>query len=254
MNIEIEDELKNLSPATSEIISEVTDATTTDNDVEDEVEVEDEGFDAEHPYGQSNKVIEADVLTLKAHAACLAAGPLFKNLNSVIEEYKPFILAVKRTFNVKQGYRGLQVQFPDFAEPVFWSEYCEKVFDLTTRRINQLLEQTDASYVKSTPKPLEERTDYIKGLQAGRQQAETQMIAKGGDIKSTLKDIIEEKPQAATPAIDGKDVYAYFDKLEKEPQTVAFEIVAMLEALGFDGQQIKAVSDLMKKQVKAATA
>jgi hypothetical protein len=192
-----QDELSDL-PVNPANFAEATGTTTSQQD-----EPEDEGFDADHPYGQSNEVIPADDQALKCHEACLKAGPLFQNLNDVINEYKPFILALKNKFKVKKGYRGLQIKFPDFPEPVYYAEYCDKVFSLTTTRINQLLNHSDEPYIKATPKPLEERNDYIKGLQAGRQQAETQMKAKGVDTKSTLADIVNpqtdvlEKAQAA---------------------------------------------------------
>jgi hypothetical protein len=241
-----EDELTDLP------ITQVIGATTADD--EDEEYDVDNGIDDEFQFGQDNAVVEADAQTLKLHAECQKVGGEFNRLCNVLDEHKPFIVSMMRQFDYKKGFRGHAIQFPDFTEPIFFPDYVEKVYGIKVHRLNQLINHTPENFVKHTPKPLEERPDYIKGVQAGRQTAEDQMAAKGVDIKSTVADIVGEKPPTAPPVIDSKDVYAYFSQLEKEPQTIAFEIVAMLEELGLDAQQIKAVSDLMKKQVKAATA
>ena len=153
---------------------------------------------------------------------------------------------------MKKGYAGHKVSFPDFPNGVYWSEYCDEVFDLTPTRVNQLINHKDEKPDNlRRPKPLEERADYLKGKERGYQQAHDEMLAKGVDVKASksIADLVEEDEDDA-PKFADDDPYSYWSQLDKDAPTFAKEVLAMMEEVGLDSQQISQVIEQMKKQHK----
>lgn len=233
MPITVDDELTDdRSEVTSEEISEVTD---DQEDVADEYQP---------------TIVKADEQTLALHAQCKEFAGRFHSLCDEIETYRSPILTLRKKFGVKQGCSGNVISFPDLGE-VLWSQYCDKVFKLTPRRVNQLLDtkdETPANVVKERV-PDDEKPLYQKGHRAGYQKAMDDMLAKGVDVKASAPlPEVESKPM-----FDRSDPYAYWEQFREEPQTMSSELVAMLIELGLDCQTVTQVIELMKKEAKRQT-
>lgn len=217
-------------------------------------EPEDDDIDADEFEG-SCEVVEADEQALKLHDECKKFGMRFRSLCSEINEYALYIIALKRKFSVKQGWAGHKLRLPDFPDGIYWSEYCDEVFDLTPGRVNQLIAHKDEKPQNvRRAKPIEEHHAYLKGKAAGRLERDNELLAKGVDIKEskvTLADIVADKePEPESPQSDEQDPYAYWSLLDKDAPVLAKEVLAMLEEIGLDSQQIGQVIEQMKKQHK----
>jgi hypothetical protein len=241
------DELNDLPPvATSERISKVPGGSE---------EPEDDYIDAEEAEG-SSKVVEADEQALKLHEECKKFGQRFRSLCSEFDEYAPFVIAMKKKFGVKMGFAGHKLRLPDFPEGIYWSTYCDEVFDLTPRRVNQLINHTDEKPENvRRQRPIEEHPAYLKGKAAGRLERDNELLAKGVDKESkTLEEIVaDEEPEPKSPQFDRQNPYAYWTELDKDAPVLAQEVLAMLEEIGLDSQQIGQVIEQMKKQHKPST-
>jgi len=175
----------------------------------------------------SDEVITPDVFTLKAHAECLRVGGNFRRLCDEIDQHAPYIMTMRRAFDFKNGYGGHKLKFAEFPNPVDFHDYCRKVYNLSVSRIMQLINKKLENVKPPAKKiPLEERPDYLKGLTAGREHAETQAVAKGIDVKSKLADIVSDEP--ITQVLTQGEREAIAAIASKRAEIIAEELYATL--------------------------
>lgn len=157
------DELNDLCPLTSPETAEVMER----DDQEQDMEL-DEG---------SLSAIEADEQMLKLHEACKGFAERFRSLNDEIETMRPYIITLKSKFKVRQGTSGIAILFPDLGY-VYWSQYCDKVFNLSQKRVNELISvkgDPAPNEIKDKPNP---EITYAKWIALGKERARPRLCQR----------------------------------------------------------------------------
>jgi hypothetical protein len=229
------DELNDLRPLTSPETAEVKER----DDQEQEMDL-DEG---------SLSAIEADEQMLKLHEACKGFAERFRSLNDEIETMRPYIITLKSKFKVRQGTSGIAILFPDLGY-VYWSQYCDKVFNLSQKRVNELISAKD----DPAPNVIDEKPDpevkYAKWIALGKERAMTEMAAKGVDAKASA--LVPENKSAEPPAQQQVFTKAQRDNFVEMPHHkagIAEEIITVLrDDKGMNSQDIAEIIEEMKKQ------
>jgi hypothetical protein len=154
------------------------------------------------PAGHTEPVFQADATTLACHKQCQRVGRHFQKLKNVFEKHQDYILAMRRNFHYKNGYRGRAISdLPGFLDPVFFPEYVKETYGCTMHELNHYFRLANERYEKPTPKPLEERPDFKKGFSAGRVKAENEFLAKNADLHGKIPDLTPAIPPATPPPI-----------------------------------------------------
>jgi hypothetical protein len=228
------DEFNDQRPLTSAEIAEVMER----DDQEQDVEL-DEG---------SLSAIEADEQMLKLHEACKGFAERFRSLNDEIETMRPYIITLKSKFKVRQGTSGIAILFPDLGY-VYWSQYCDKVFNLSQKRVNELISTKDdpaPNEMKDKPNP---EITHARWIALGKERAMAEMAAKGVDVKASAP--LPEKKSAEPPAQQQVFTKAQRDNLVEMPHHkagIAEEIISVLrDDKGMNSQDIAEIIEEMKK-------
>lgn len=132
------------------------------------------------------KALIADVI-----AAADEFRPVHQKLKDVVEKHRTKIVLLKDKFGVRQGTRGCPVLVCE--TPMYWEDFVVHYFDVTPRRLNQLLDVKDDKDTRGivTQTPDEEKPLYKKGFRAGLQKSEDEIV----QLRSALS-ILEPKPEA----------------------------------------------------------
>jgi hypothetical protein len=229
------DELNDLRPLTSPETAEVKDRDNEEQDIE-----LDEG---------SLSAIEADAPTLKLHEACKGFAERFRSLNDEIETMRSYVVTLKSKFKVRQGTSGIAILFPDLGY-LYWSQYCDKVFNLSQKRVNELISVKDdpaPNEIKDQPNP---EVKYAKWIALGKERAMTEMAAKGVDVKASAP--VSEKKSSEPSAQQQVFAKAQRDNLVEMPHHtagIAEEIISVLrDDKGMNSREIAEIIEEMKKQ------
>jgi hypothetical protein len=212
-------------------------------------ELYDHDEDPEHP------TTEPDEETVKLFEECGKRSKAFRNAGDEIESLKPTVLRLKDKFGVKKGYEGRRL-IVDGHNALLWSEYCQITFNVTSHRMNQLMNAVDkdlGTVVRQQGKPDVEKPLYKKGYA----KAVEDLAFKGyvppvsehrEDVTQEHRDNVVEMQAAPEPKpLDPKDPYAFFEQFKEEPQTMASEIATMLINFDLDDTTLLAA---LKKELK----
>jgi hypothetical protein len=228
------DELNDLCPLTSPKTAEVMER----DDQEQDMELDEDSLSA----------IEADEQLLKLHEACQGFAERFRSLNDEIETMRPYIITLKSKFKVRQGTSGIAILFPDLGY-VYWSQYCDKVFNLSQKRVNELISVKDdpaPNEIKDKPSP---EITYAKWIALGKERAMAEMAAKGVGVKASAP--LPEMKSAEPSALPQVFTKAQRDNLVEMPYHkagIAEEIVSVLrDDKGMNSQDIAEIIEEMKK-------
>jgi hypothetical protein len=128
----------------------------------------------------------ADVLS-----AAQEFRPIHQKLKDVVKKHRTKIVLLKNKFGVRMGTQGYPLLIGK--APMFWEEFVNFYFGVTSRRLNQLLDVRDEKETTAlvTLTPDEEKPLYKKGVRAGLQKSEGELM----QLRSTLS-ILEPKPKA----------------------------------------------------------
>jgi hypothetical protein len=268
------DDLNALDAPTSEINfrsdADELDEYLEDEDLDMDTDSEDESGSGDQSEDEEDEtalqLVEVNDQIRKLHAECLKLGiTVFKTMKQQIQEAKRFILPLRdNIFRYRQGSSGNVIAFSDDmlgmnGKPLgklSWPQYCERVFDLSTKRISQILGATDKS-VKKTIKPNCEKSLWRNGWHARSQQVENWIRAQKAagtvfatdvSLPSHYTDVVkapftkllaesaaEDAPSApdqdgaedAELAADETSVICFFARYKKNPA----EMVAMLRLI-----------------------
>jgi hypothetical protein len=199
------DDLNALDASTSEITFR-SGADELDEYLEDDeldgAESEDESGSRDQSEDEDDEtepqLLEVNDQIRKLHSECLERGKkVFKKMKQQIEDAKPFILTLRdNIFRYRQGSSGNVIDFADDmlgmdGKPLgklSWPQYCERVFDLSTKRISQILGAKDKS-VKKEKTPVEKTKAFRQGWEKCNQQMsdwKRAQQAKGTIFKTDL--------------------------------------------------------------------
>jgi hypothetical protein len=194
-----------------------------------------------------------------------------------------------RVWKVSKGVAGVKVDVNGTA--MDWTEFVKFAFDITPRRLNQLLDIEDAPLPKPKPKEKKswvkmEKADYDKAMKeqwdkgvmsaglkpeevvAKIEDAETvaldraydqgvadtqaKYMLKLAEAKHAAQESEDEPAAEPEPAdFDIDDPYFHFHQFRDEPQTMASELAAMLLEFRMDEQQTLTLLELVKKELRA---
>jgi hypothetical protein len=232
-------------------------------------------------------LVEVNDQIRKLHAECLKLGiTVFKKIKQQILEAKPFIVTLRdNIFRYRQGSSGNVIAFSDDmlgmdGKPLgklSWPQYCDRVFDLSTKRISQILGAKDKS-VKKTNKPNCEKPLWRKGWHARNQQvdnwiraqqAKGTVFATDVPVPSDYADVVktplaklvgksaaEDVPSApdedvakdAESAADETAVIRYFARYKENPAKMVEMMRLILGTYGFaDTVSIETVENRMRQ-------
>lgn len=211
-------------------------------------------------------------------AAVIAVGqefkPLHKKLSSIFTpEVRAQIESLKTTvFNAVQGTSGQPIEVN--GKTIYWSTFVVEYFGVSTRRINQLLDNDEARNERRI-EIARQRRHPEECPEGNRLLHKERVMHRGnGDFEQVKRDALEivklghqallDKGEAPHPLQNSKDwmiarlkgdalanspssftvppdPYAYFEQFKGETQTMGDEISAMLIEFGLDTHQIKEV-------------
>ena len=267
------DDLNALDAPTSEInfrsAADELDEYLEDEDLDMDAESEDESESGDESEDEEDEtapqLVEVNDQIRKLHAECLKHGTVFKTMKQQIQEAKRFILPLRdNIFRYRQGSSGNVIAFSDDmlgmdGKPLgklSWSQYCERVFDLSTKRISQILGAKDKS-VKKTNKPNCEKSLWRNGWHARSQQVENWIRAQQAEgtvfatdvslpsdytdvVKAPLTKLLVESAAENVPSAQDEDaaenaelaadetsVICFFARYKKNPA----EMVAMMRLI-----------------------
>jgi len=254
-----------------------------DAESEDESESGDESEDEEDE--TAPQLVEVNDQIRKLHAECLKLGvTVFKTMKQQIQEAKQFIVTLRdNIFRYRQGSSGNVIAFSDDmlgtdGKPLgklSWPQYCERVFDLSTKRISQILGATDKS-VKKEKTPVEKTKAFRHGWEKCNQQMsdwKRAQQAKGVIFKTDppLPTFTTEAPRKTTFAeirecegtevipsaapgetaedtVDDLTVFTYFNALKNDETAVIETMRRILRHCGLANRiSIKTVEDRMRQ-------
>jgi len=203
----------------------------------------------------------------KKIALVIDAGTEYKTLHvklmKLFDKCRPWVQDLKdNLFRVRQGSSGRAVVIGGIA--LSWDEFCHATFDVGAKRINQLLEIDDrkddlrptlppVKKLHLTQQQLEEMLDakYEEGIAAAAEGVEDEVDETEAGVPEVVRQLEEAVANAEVPKlVKGDDVYDYFRQFEKDKQTIATELSAMLVELGLDLQDINEVLRLAAKDAK----
>lgn len=267
------DDLNALDAPTSEITfrsaADELDEYLEDEDLDMDAESEDESESGDESEDEEDEtapqLVEVNDQIRKLHAECLKHGTVFKTMKQQIQEAKRFILPLRdNIFRYRQGSSGNVIAFSDDMlgmdgkplSKLSWSQYCERVFDLSTKRISQILGAKDKS-VKKTNKPNCEKSLWRNGWHARSQQVENWIRAQQAEgtvfatdvslpsdytdvVKAPLTKLLVESAAENVPSAQDEDaaenaelaadetsVICFFARYKKNPA----EMVAMMRLI-----------------------
>lgn len=214
------DEFDAITP-TSEIISEV------EPETEDETETEEDDL----PEG----CITPDPKTASLiHDVIAVAGefkPLHKKLATIIEAHRAEIVLLKSKFGVRKGCAGSPMLIGK--EAMTWEEFVVFYFDVSSRRLNQLLDVRDDKDTRLvTETPDSEKPLYKRGYDAA-------MAKVNPDGKATTQPAKQELQQetAKTQTLELRstklhlELVGLMDMVEKAGDRVPFPLTQYLRDL-----------------------
>lgn len=286
------DDLNALDASTSEIDfrsgADELDDYIEDEDLEMDAESEDESESGEQSEDADDEtepqLVPVNDQIRQLHAECLKHSPIFKTMKQQIEGAKEFILTLRdHVFRYRQGTSGNVIDFADDmlgmdGKPLgklSWPQYCERVFDLSTKRISQILGAKDKS-VKKEKTPLEKTKAFRQGWEKCNQQMsdwKRAQQAKGTIFKTDLPlpTFTAEPPtkkafaemlnsesteaiqsiaaeESAEDTVDDLAIFTYFQALKNDETAVIEMMRRILRHCGLANRvSIKTTEDRMRQ-------
>ena len=287
------DDLNALDAPTSEIhfrsdadeLDEYLEDEDLDMDAESKDELRSGELSGDYEDETAPQLVEVNDQIRKLHAECLKLGiTVFKTMNQQIQEAKQFIVTLRdNIFRYRQGSSGNVIAFSDDmlgmdGKPLgklSWPQYCERVFELSTKRISQILGATDKS-VKKEKTPVEKTKAFRHGWEKCSQQMsdwKRAQQAKGvifktdpplptftaeAPRKTTFAEILECEgteviPSAASgetaeDTADDLTVFTYFNALKNDETAVIEMMQRILRHCGLANRiSIKTVENRMRQ-------
>ena len=287
------DDLNALDAPTSEINfrsgADELDEYLEDEDLDMDADSEDEsgsGDQSEEDDESAPQLVEMTDQIRKLHAKCFKLGTtVFKTMKQQIQEAKRFILPLRdNIFRYRQGSSGNVIAFSDDmlgmdGKPLgklSWPQYCERVFDLSTKRISQILGAKDKS-IKKTNKPNCEKSLWRNGWHARSQQVENWIRAQQAAgtvftdvslpsdytdvVKAPLTKLLAESAAENVPSAQDQDaaentelaadetsVICFFARYKKNPAEMVAMMRLILRTYGLANKvSIEAVENRMRQ-------